>query len=77
VYRPRRVHRQRQCHLYFARRVSSLSCADIVSAKKHVFWKIAALNQLLVLPAWLGLRASEKGQRMRSVYEVKKWARSP
>jgi hypothetical protein len=26
--RARRVRRQRQCHLYFARRVSSLSCAD-------------------------------------------------
>jgi hypothetical protein len=24
----RRVHRQRECHLYFARLVSSLSCAD-------------------------------------------------
>ena len=39
--RARRVRRQRECHLYFARRVSSLSCADIACRrpiKCHHLW---------------------------------------
>ena len=44
----RRVHRQRECHLYFARRVSSLSCADI-SCRRPI--KMSPLCQLeMTLP---------------------------
>jgi hypothetical protein len=35
--RARHVRRQRRCHLYFARRVPSLSCADIASLEPPSF----------------------------------------